>query len=207
MGDQPACAQPDVQLSQKFRHVLEQGSFHVCRDVATVDDENKMTNDVMMSMMFMRVKIPFCRILTEKPRSAAQIGPNIPNQWPRSFQVLRSDGPVNFGEAPAESSAASGRDPAGLLTVFTGHWISWKQPEISFGKTHQGKSFNHMWTREQPWVLWFTQHFSKSRKPEHQLFLHYVNLKVERCESHRECACRRRAHRADWTSHHKLQPG
>jgi hypothetical protein len=86
VGDQTACAQPDVQLSQKFRHVLEQGSFHVCRDVATVDDENKMTNDVMMSMMFMRVKIPFCRILTEKPRSAAQIGPNIPNQCPEVFK-------------------------------------------------------------------------------------------------------------------------
>jgi hypothetical protein len=41
---------------------------------------------------------------------------------------------------------------------------------INFGKTHQGKSFNHMWNQEQAWVPWFTQHYSKSRKPEHQIF-------------------------------------
>ena len=119
MGDQTACAQPDVQLSQKFRHVLEQGSFHVCRDVATVDDENKMTNDVMMSMMFMRVKIPFCRILTEKPRSAAQIGPKYSKSVPRSFQVLRSDGPCQLWRSACRKFSSQWKRPPPDFSQFS----------------------------------------------------------------------------------------
>ena len=53
---------------------------------------------------------------------------------------------------------------------------------IKFGKTHVGQTFNHMWCHEQKWVLWFSQHYSQSTKWEHRLFLHYVELKVERCE-------------------------
>ena len=53
---------------------------------------------------------------------------------------------------------------------------------IKFGKTHVGKTFNHMWTQEQGWVLWFTQRFSQSSKYDHQMFLFYVDKKVERCE-------------------------
>ena len=54
--------------------------------------------------------------------------------------------------------------------------------KIQFGKTHVGKTFNHMWTREQKWVMWFTQHYHSSNKWEHRVFLYYVEKKVERCE-------------------------
>ena len=53
--------------------------------------------------------------------------------------------------------------------------------KINFGK-HAGKTFNHLWCEEQPWVLWFTQHFHKSTKTEHRQFLYYVDKKIERCE-------------------------
>ena len=39
---------------------------------------------------------------------------------PRSFQVLRRDGLVDFGEATSERLAASGRDQSGLFPVLTG---------------------------------------------------------------------------------------
>jgi len=54
--------------------------------------------------------------------------------------------------------------------------------KIQFGKTHVGKTFNHMWCREQKWVMWFTQHYHSSNKWEHRIFLYYVEKKVERCE-------------------------
>lgn len=54
--------------------------------------------------------------------------------------------------------------------------------KIKFGKTHVGKSYLHMWTREQKWVLWFTQHYAQSQKYDHRMFLYYVEKKIERCE-------------------------
>jgi len=54
--------------------------------------------------------------------------------------------------------------------------------KINFGKTHVGKSYLHMWTREQKWVLWFTQHYAQSQKYDHRMFLYYVEKKIERCE-------------------------
>jgi hypothetical protein len=39
-----------------------------------------------------------------------------------------------------------------------------------------------MWTREQKWVLWFTQHYAQSQKYDHRMFLYYVEKKIERCE-------------------------
>ena len=54
--------------------------------------------------------------------------------------------------------------------------------KIQFGKTHVGKTYHHMWCHEQSWVLWFTQHYHRSAKWEHHLFLHYVDKKIERCE-------------------------
>ena len=66
------------------------------------------------------------------------------------------------------------------------HQYSMEQMEnmqIQFGKTHVGKTFLQMWQNEQSWVLWFTQHYSKSTKWEHRMFLYYVECKVERCET------------------------
>ena len=54
--------------------------------------------------------------------------------------------------------------------------------KIKFGKTHGGKTFNHMWTQEQKWVLWFTQHYAQSTKYDHRMFIYYVEKKIERCE-------------------------
>ena len=54
--------------------------------------------------------------------------------------------------------------------------------KIQFGKTHVDRTFNHMWCNEQRWVLWFAQHYHRSAKWEHRLFLHYVERKIERCE-------------------------
>ena len=54
--------------------------------------------------------------------------------------------------------------------------------KIKFGKTHVGKTFNHMWTQEQKWVLWFTQHYAQSTKYDHRMFIYYVEKKIERCE-------------------------
>ena len=54
--------------------------------------------------------------------------------------------------------------------------------KIQFGRTHVGKTFNHMWCREQKWVLWFTQHYHQSTKWEHRVFIYYVEKKVERSE-------------------------
>ena len=54
--------------------------------------------------------------------------------------------------------------------------------KIKFGKTHVGKTFSQMWRQEQKWILWFAQHYSKSHKWDHRVFLYYVDKKVERCE-------------------------
>lgn len=54
--------------------------------------------------------------------------------------------------------------------------------KIKFGKTHVGKTYRHMWENEQRWILWFSQHYSRSSKWDHREFLHYVEMKVERCE-------------------------
>ena len=39
-----------------------------------------------------------------------------------------------------------------------------------------------MWENEQRWILWFSQHYSRSSKWDHREFLHYVEMKIERCE-------------------------
>ena len=53
---------------------------------------------------------------------------------------------------------------------------------IDFGQTHKGKTYAHMWDQEQQWITWFVQHYEKSSKPNHQKFIHFVSLKVERAE-------------------------
>jgi hypothetical protein len=53
---------------------------------------------------------------------------------------------------------------------------------IAFGRQQLGKPFKEVWDREQPWVTWFTQHYENSQKYEHQIFLHYIETRVERAE-------------------------
>ena len=54
--------------------------------------------------------------------------------------------------------------------------------KIDFGRQQLGKTFKTVWDQEQSWVTWFAQHYEHSHKYEHQMFLHYVELKVERAE-------------------------
>ena len=57
-----------------------------------------------------------------------------------------------------------------------------REQKISFGKTHQGKTFLKMWKEEQGWITWFVQRFAQSTKIEHQSFLRYVELEIEQAE-------------------------
>ena len=56
------------------------------------------------------------------------------------------------------------------------------QMKIAFGHQQLGKPFKEVWDREQSWVTWFTQHYENSQKYEHQIFLHYIEKRVERAE-------------------------
>ena len=57
-----------------------------------------------------------------------------------------------------------------------------RNQKITFGRTHTGRSFQHMWDNEQGWITWFVQRYSESTKAEHLIFLRYVELEVERAE-------------------------
>jgi|OrbCmetagenome_4_1107370.scaffolds.fasta_scaffold64011_1 hypothetical protein len=54
--------------------------------------------------------------------------------------------------------------------------------KIDFGRQQLGKTFKTVWDQEQSWVTWFAQHYEHSHKYEHQVFLHYVEMKVEHAE-------------------------
>ena len=75
--------------------------------------------------------------------------------------------PTDAGQEPA--------DQARLLQV-----VQMDLMKIEFGRQQLGKTFKEVWDREQPWVTWFTQHYENSQKYEHQIFLHYIETKVER---------------------------
>lgn len=55
--------------------------------------------------------------------------------------------------------------------------------KITFGSTHVGKSFEHMWNHEQSWITWFTPRYVKSSKLEHRLVTRFVEMKVALHES------------------------
>eukprot|EP00435_Cladocopium_sp_Y103_P022254 s2344_g5.t1 len=57
-----------------------------------------------------------------------------------------------------------------------------RNEKLTFGKTHQGKSFQHLWDNQQSWISWFVHRFSGSTKAEHLILLRYVELEVERAE-------------------------
>jgi len=57
-----------------------------------------------------------------------------------------------------------------------------RNQKITFGRTHTGRSFQHMWDNEQGWITWFVQRYSESTKAEHLIFLRYVELEVEHAE-------------------------
>lgn len=55
--------------------------------------------------------------------------------------------------------------------------------EDTFGSTHVGKSFEHMWNHEQSWITWFTPRYVKSSKLEHRLVIRFVEMEVALHES------------------------
>ena len=57
-----------------------------------------------------------------------------------------------------------------------------RNQKINFGRTHTGRTYQHMWGNEQGWIMWFVQRYSESSKAEHLTFLRYVELEVERAE-------------------------
>ena len=54
--------------------------------------------------------------------------------------------------------------------------------KVDFGTKHAGENYLHVWTNDQPWVMWMVQHYSTSKKFSHRQFLHFVELKIERAE-------------------------
>lgn len=57
-----------------------------------------------------------------------------------------------------------------------------EETKIDFGQTHVGKKYAEMWKNHQDWILWFTGRYEKSGKENHQKFLYYTQLMVERAE-------------------------
>ena len=60
------------------------------------------------------------------------------------------------------------------------------QEVITFGKAHQGKTFAHMWENEKAWVKFMIATYVQSPKVEHQKFMIYADLMIERKELEQE---------------------
>ena len=56
------------------------------------------------------------------------------------------------------------------------------QEIVTFGKTHQGKTFLHMWEKEPAWVKFMLTSYGQSQKIEHMKFLHFAETMIERKE-------------------------
>lgn len=54
--------------------------------------------------------------------------------------------------------------------------------KIRFGQTYKGRTFEDIWNNHQSYVLWFVQHYEKSRKDEHRVFLWYIRAMIEKAE-------------------------
>ena len=53
---------------------------------------------------------------------------------------------------------------------------------VAFGVKARGKTFLEMWNTDQQWVKWVVAHLHSSRNYDHQLFIQFVSLMVERLE-------------------------
>jgi len=53
---------------------------------------------------------------------------------------------------------------------------------VTWGTTHRGCYFEQIWCEHQSYVKWFLEHYSKSTSLEHQKFLFFIQLKVERLQ-------------------------
>lgn len=58
-----------------------------------------------------------------------------------------------------------------------------KVMKIDFGKTHQGRTFQHMWEMEQEWILWFVQRYPEPTKLSHRLVHKFVEMQVDMAEN------------------------
>lgn len=53
---------------------------------------------------------------------------------------------------------------------------------VLFGKKHRNKKFIDVWENDQRWIQNIVGRFQNSSTPEHQEFMAYINLKLERAE-------------------------
>ena len=53
---------------------------------------------------------------------------------------------------------------------------------VTWGTTHKGRRFQEVWCEHQSYVKWFLDHYSKSTKLDHQKFIFFIQLKIERLE-------------------------
>ena len=53
---------------------------------------------------------------------------------------------------------------------------------VDFGEVHRGQSFQAVWEDDQQWVAAVARRYAASTDRRHQLFLYFVEAKVERLE-------------------------
>ena len=53
---------------------------------------------------------------------------------------------------------------------------------VSFGVKAKGKTYLEIWNTDQQWVKWVVAHLHSSRNHDHQLFIHFVSLMIEKYE-------------------------
>eukprot|EP00435_Cladocopium_sp_Y103_P042518 s19_g11.t1 len=54
--------------------------------------------------------------------------------------------------------------------------------KVTFGKTHCGKTYSHMWQAEKGWVRWFSKTYGTSDKEEHRKMLVFIEAMIAQHE-------------------------
>lgn len=54
--------------------------------------------------------------------------------------------------------------------------------EVTFGKTHSGKKFLHVWHQEPRWLQWVLKTYEGSQKLDHLKLFHFVQVMLEQEE-------------------------
>lgn len=57
-----------------------------------------------------------------------------------------------------------------------------KVETVKFGKTHQGKTYEEVWSTDPSWTKWFLTHYQKSTNLEHRKVIRYLQMKIEEAE-------------------------
>lgn len=54
--------------------------------------------------------------------------------------------------------------------------------KVSFGKAHNGKTFEEVWNMAPEWTQWFLNHYEQSRNTEHRKMIKFIKMKIESME-------------------------